>query len=130
MKPEAEEHLLRAEKLLNAARDLMELDYPAESIGRSYYAMFHAATAVLLEMALQRSPHHGLWSAFGQFVTARGLMEVRHHHAGLRLFAARSRSEYLASPKDTRDDAERDLATARDFIAACPRFLEKRATTE
>lgn len=123
MKPEAEERLRRADQLLGAAKDLMALGYYADSIGRSYYAMFHAATAVLLDMGIQRGSHHGLWSAFGQFVASPGLIEARHHRAGTRLFAARSRSEYLATPTDTREDAERDLGTARDFVAACRRFL-------
>lgn len=124
MKSESEERLVRAQQLLGAAKDLMELGYPADSIGRSYYAMFQAATAVLLETGVVRSSHHGLWSAFGQFITAPGLMDVQHHRAALRLFAARSRSEYMANPTDTREDAARDLATARDFVAACRCFLE------
>jgi len=101
----------------------MELGYPADSIGRSYYATFQAGTAVLLELGIVRGSHHGLWSAFGQFVAAPGLIEVQHHRAALRLFAARSRSEYLANPTDTREDAERDLGTARDFVDACRQFL-------
>jgi uncharacterized protein (UPF0332 family) len=88
--------------------------------------MFHAATAVLLELGVKRSSHHAVWAAFGQFVTAPGFMEAGRHHAGLRLFADRSRSEYLAKPGGTREDAERDLAVARDFVVACRGFLEKR----
>jgi len=125
---DAQDHLDRSEELLRAAKDLAELSYPSDSISRSYYAMFHAATAVLLELGIQRSSHHAVWAAFGQFVTAPGLMEARRHHAGLRLFADRSRSDYLAKPGGTREDAERDLEVARDFVAACRGFLEKRET--
>jgi hypothetical protein len=125
VKRDAQDHVGRAEELLQAAHDLIGMGYPADSISRSYYAMFHAATAVLLELGIRRSSHHGVWAAFGQFVSAPGLMEARHHHAGIRLFADRSRSDYLAKPGATREDAERDLTTARDFVAACRHFLEK-----
>ena len=126
MKDDVQEHLGRAGELLRAAHDLLRLDYPDDSISRSYYAMFHAATAVLLELDIRRSSHHAVWAAFGQFVTARGLMDVRHHHVGLRLFADRSRSDYLARPGGTQEDAERNLRAAGDFVAACETLLASR----
>lgn len=126
MKPEVGQHLDRAEELLRAARGILQLGFPSDSVNRSYYAMFHAATAVLLELGIQRSSHHGVWAAFGQFVAAPGLMDARYHRTGLELFATRSRSEYRAKPDDTPESAEGDLATAHDFVGACRRFLETR----
>ena len=38
--------------------------------------------------------------------------------------ADKSRCEYRASPVGPREDAERDLAAAHDFIVACRAFLE------
>jgi uncharacterized protein (UPF0332 family) len=124
VKAEVGQHLDRAEELLRAARGILQLGFPSDSVSRSYYAMFHAATAALLELGIQRSSHHGVWAAFGQFIAAPGLMDVRYHRTGLELFAARSRSEYRAKPDDTPEGADGDLATARDFVAACRRFLE------
>jgi uncharacterized protein (UPF0332 family) len=129
MKSEAQEHLARGEQLLGAARQLMEWGFFPDSIGRSYYALFHAAQAVLVELAIERGSHHGLWAAFGQFVTAPGLMDVRYHHEGIRLFSARSRSEYQAKPTDTLADAQKELGVAREFVAACRAFLEGRQTS-
>jgi hypothetical protein len=57
-------------------------------------------------------------------------MDVAHHHAGIRLFSDRSRSDYLAEPGATAEDAERDLSAARGFVAACRAFLEERGPTE
>ena len=126
VRDEVRDHLARAEELLRVAQEVLELGYPSDSISRSYYALFHAATAVLLELGIRRGPDHAVWVAFGQFVTAPGLMERRYHHMGIRLFADRCRAEYLASPDGTAEDAERDLAAARDFVAACRAFLEER----
>jgi len=125
MKPEVADHLARAEQLLRAAERLLEWDFPADSLSRSYYAMFHAAKGMLVELNIERGSHRGVWSAFGQFVTAPGLMDVRYHHEGIRLFSARSRSEYRAKPTDTCQDAQKELEVARDFVAACRSFLER-----
>lgn len=65
MKPEAQKHLARADQLLAAAESLIQQGFPPDAVSRSYYAMFHAATAVLLELGIQRSSHHATWAAFG-----------------------------------------------------------------
>ena len=125
MKPEASKHLQRAEQFTQVAADMLRLGHWPDGVSRSYYAMFHAATAVLLELGIERSSHHGVWAAFGQFVTAKGHMDVRYHHAGLEWFRARSDSDYFAEPEHSRDDAEAALSAARDFVTACLRFLEQ-----
>jgi uncharacterized protein (UPF0332 family) len=126
MTPEVLRHLDRAGELLQVAREILDANHPADSISRSYYAMFHGAVAVLLALGIERSSHHGVWAAFGEFVAHPGLMDVSYHHAGLDAFRARVRSDYLASPGDTVSDAEESLADAREFVAACRRFLETR----
>ena len=115
----------KAEEFLAAADACLNLTYHNASASRSYYAMFHAATAVLLELDIERSSHHGVWAAFGQFVTAKGLMDAHYHHIGIEWFRARGDSDYFAEPDDTRDDARNAVAAARDFVAACRRFLER-----
>jgi len=126
MSEEIEQHLDRAEERLCAAQGLLDLGYPGDAISRSYYAMFHAATAVLMELGIQRSSHHALWAAFGEHVAARGLMDPRLHRMGLDAFRDRARSDYFADPGDTMEDGEETLRAARDFVAACRQFLESR----
>jgi uncharacterized protein (UPF0332 family) len=126
VKPDAEKHLRRAKDCIRVAGEMARLGFWPETVSRSYYAMFHAAISVLLEQGIERSSHHGVWAAFGQFVTAKGLMDVRFHHAGLEWFAARNDSDYFAEPGDTQEDAEDALAMAREFVTACRDFLEAR----
>ena len=123
MNPEIERHVSRAEELLNVAGELIALGYPADSVSRSYYAMFHGASAVLLHLGIERGSHHGVWAAFGQFVAKEGLMEPRLHRAGLEAFAARVRSDYLSEPPESLADSEAALVMAREFVAACRSFL-------
>jgi len=86
MKSEVREHLERAEELLQVAQELLDLSHPADSVSRSYYAMFHSATAVLKELGIERKSHHAVWSAFGEYVVAKGLMEAKFHRSGLDVF--------------------------------------------
>jgi uncharacterized protein (UPF0332 family) len=121
---DAQAHLRRAEDFLKAAEDLLRTGHPAVSVGRSYYATFHAARAVLLEIGISRKSHHALWAAFGEHVAARGLIEPKYHRLGLDAFSARVESDYFAEPQDTPGDAQEALEDAREFVAACRRFLE------
>ena len=126
MKADAQDHLARAEQLLELAEAIGEMGYAADAIGRAYYAMLHAARAVLLELGVERSSHHGVWAAFGEHVAAPGLMNARYHRAGIQMFRARGESDYVATPTDTREDAGEAIEIARDFVAACRAFIESR----
>ena len=130
MRPEAQKHLSRAEKLLSASETLIGGGFPADSVSRSYYGMFHAATAVLLELGVQRSSHRAVWAAFGQFVVREGLIDTCYHRAGLDMARARSDSDYLAEPEDTLENAQDDLLMAREFVAACRSFLDKQGASQ
>lgn len=127
MTTEIQQHLARAEELLRLAEQVLELGYPPDSVSRSYYAMFHAATAVLLELGMERKSHHALWAAFGQFVTKQGLMDAQYHHAGIRLLRLRSRGDYLPAPDILRREADEALEAAREFVASSRSFLEERS---
>lgn len=124
MKPEAAEHMARGERFLRVARELADLGFGDASASRAYYAMFHAAKAVLLELGIERSSHHGLWAAFGQHVANTGLMDRRYHRECLRAFRVRLRSDYEASPELSERDIEDTRASAEEFVAARRCFLE------
>jgi len=61
VKAEVAKHLKRAEELLEVARENLENGHPADSVSRSYYAMFHAAAAVTLcgPRSASESPRKG-----------------------------------------------------------------------
>lgn len=125
MNEEVGGHLSRAQELLRASADLFEHGFRADSISRSYYAMFHAATAVLLLLGVERSSHKALISAFGEFVVKRGLMEIQYHGYLRKAFEARSESDYLPSSSETAEDASAILEQAGDFVRRCGIFIEK-----
>jgi len=125
MKEEIGGHLARAQELLRVSADLLGHGYRADSISRSYYAMFHAATATLLLVGVERSSHKALISAFGEFVVKKGFVEARYHGYLRNAFEARSESDYLPSPSETAEDANLILEQAEEFVGACGKFIEK-----
>jgi len=126
MRPEAAQHLRRAEELLDVAQENLAHAHPADSVSRSYYAMFRSATAVLKDLGIERKSHHALWAAFGEHVAVKGLMPPKYHRYGLDAFSARSLSEYVAEPEDTPEDAAEALRMAREFVSASRGFLNRR----
>ena len=125
MKEEITKHLKRTEELLIVAKELIQNEHYSDSISRSYYAIFHAATAILKEIGIERKSHHALWAAFGEFITSKGLMDVKYHRYALDAFSERSLSDYLSQPEDTREDAQNNLEKASEFVNACRIYLNR-----
>jgi uncharacterized protein (UPF0332 family) len=98
---------------------------PSDSISRSYYAMFHAATAALLKTSIVRGSHSALIAAFSQFLVKPGLIEKRWHGLLRKAYQARGKSDYLPSVSDTVERARTTLEGAREFVATCRAFVEK-----
>lgn len=114
-------HFARAAELLEVARRLAD-EFPADAISRSYYAMFHAATAVLMEKGIERRSHKGLIAAFSEFLVKPGLLDKRFHAMLRRAFDERSESDYFPEPQESSDHAIELLKEAEEFVAECRKF--------
>ena len=79
MTNEIKQHIERSEQFIKVAEDLSKLKYWDNVISRTYYAIFHAAIAVLLNINIQRSPHHALIAAFGEHIAKMNLMDTKFH---------------------------------------------------
>lgn len=126
MTPAASVHLKRAENFLRVSRDMVNLGHYSDSVSRSYYGAFHAIKAVLAELDKKRKSHHAAWAAFGEYVTAPGLMDKRFHRDGWDLFNRRLEADYMAEPEESLEGAEECLVFAAEMVAACRTFLENR----
>jgi uncharacterized protein (UPF0332 family) len=89
------------------------------TVNRAYYAMFHAATAVLLTKDVKRSSHSGIISAFGELFTATGTIDPAHHKYLREAFDLRQESDYEASIEISKVEAESILNRAMNFVDAC-----------
>ena len=81
MKQDIQEHFQSADEFLRETEHLMIGGFYRGAVGRAYYAMFHAATAVLLSRGIERGSHHAVLHSFSY---AQSSALVTRYHAGLR----------------------------------------------
>lgn len=123
MREGVQQHSERAAECFEDGRILLENGRFAASLNRAYYAMFHAATAVLLSKDIRRSSHHGVLSAFGETFVKTGLLEQDLFQFFREAFERRQQSDYEPVVDVDRETAQRMLDHALDFVAACRRAV-------
>jgi uncharacterized protein (UPF0332 family) len=112
-------HLERADDCIKDAELLLSAHRYSAAVGRDYYAMFHAATAVLLKRDIKRHSHQGLISAFGQFIVKTGQVDPRFHKYIAEAFDLRQESDYQPLVEITEQQANKVLERAREFVEIC-----------
>lgn len=123
MKDEAAKCLDKADRTLRAAEVLLrEGDYESAS-GRGYYAMLHAAQALLRERDLRYRKHAGVHAAFGEHFAKTGLMDPKYHRWLLDAFDDRLRADYDIDASFDADSVTRRIEQAREFLAVVRRHL-------
>jgi uncharacterized protein (UPF0332 family) len=108
--------LKRSKQHLKSARDLLQNDDFADSISRSYYAIFQAARALLALQEVESRKHSGVISLFNRhFVKTR---KVDKQLGVILKDARRSRemADYTELAEFSRDDAQEQIADAEVFI--------------
>jgi len=119
MKKEAQLHFERAAECTEDAELLLEKSRYASAVGRAYYAMFHAATAVLLDKEIERSSHSGIIAAFGEFLVKPNLIEQKYHQHFREIFDLRQESDYQPIVDIDSKQAEQTVERAKGFVMAC-----------
>jgi len=106
------EHLVRrVERSIRSARNLLDDGDYDFAMSRAYYAMFYAATAVLLSRGITRSKHSGVISAFGQEVVKSGEFSSADQRMLLAAFQDRNEGDY-AGVLPSRERVEQRLKDA------------------
>jgi len=122
MTEEAQLHFARAAECMEDAKILLDNERPAAAVARSYYAMFHAATAVLSVKAVKRSSHSGILSAFGEYLVKPGLLEQRLHQYLREAFQLRQQTDYEPIVDIDSRQARETLEHAIEFVDACKKI--------
>ena len=109
----------RAQSALGASESCRRDEYYADAISRAYYAVLHAAKAVLAGYGFGApNTHDGVSNRFGLHIARTGLIE-RHLASEIgRLYDLRNRADYVV-------DAEFSEADAQDAIARAEAFLNR-----
>jgi len=119
MTEEARLHFIRAAECVEDSRVLLDNERPAAAVARAYYAMFHAATAVLAAKGIKRSSHSGILSAFGQYLVKPGLIKQDFHLSLREAFELRQQTDYDPIVDIQLQQAKQTLEQAIDFVDAC-----------
>jgi uncharacterized protein (UPF0332 family) len=81
--------------------------------------MFHAATAALLAKDIERTSHHAIISAFGEFIAKPSLVDEKFHKYIIEAFTLRNDCDYLAPFEADESQASSTLQRAKQFVDAC-----------
>ena len=118
-----QEELIRADlataaSKLDTAELLQREGKAADSISRSYYAVFHAATALMRAEGLKPTSHRGLKTLLGLHFAKPGLIATDLAKSFERLQEQRENSDYDNFVSYDADDSAKALADAKAFVVA------------
>ncbi len=114
---------LATERLTSAQNNLAMGDFKV-AISQSYYAMFHAVTALLAARDIHRRRHGGVKAAFIQYFCKTGDIEPRFGTMLDKAFDMRLACDYKVRHKQGRSGAEMVMEWARELLAVAEQRLK------
>ena len=116
--------LLRAEKALRSARLLVEHRELEDAVSRAYYAMFHAARAILFSKGITAKTHRGTISLFGENMVKKGILSEEFADMLRKAFDLRQKSDYEIYAELNEELVEEVIKNAKKFIEKIKEILE------
>lgn len=114
----------KAEENIEASKILLQSEYYAESLNRSYYAIFHGLRGLLVYDEFDSKKHSGIISYFNQHYVKVGKFEKEYSMILNEAFMIRNKSDYddffIASKEDAKDQIEKAevfIKAIKDYIA-------------
>jgi uncharacterized protein (UPF0332 family) len=116
MTPEQQRLLDKANRSLQAARELNNTGFPEFATSRAYYSMFYIATAFLEAEGLSYSRHSAVIAAFGERFARTNRVPVELHRYLIDAERDRIRADYNVDPNITETDAEQLISRTEYFL--------------
>ena len=113
-----------ADEFLSDARDLLAAGSLRSAIDRAYYAMFHAAQAVLFARGIKPKTHVGVIRIFGKEIVEKGLIDRRYGRYLNEAFDARLAGTYEVFAEPGEELAEEIVEKAGMFVEKIREILE------
>ncbi|MCB8922630.1 MAG: HEPN domain-containing protein [Ardenticatenaceae bacterium] len=110
-------NLERAERSLQAARELVNKGYYDFAASRAYYAAFYGATAVLLNEGLEFSKHSGVIASIHQRFVKTSRLSKDHGKNLNWLFEIRNLGDYGGTAHVSGSQAEQAIQASQGFFA-------------
>ena len=120
----AKYRLDKARECLSDAQVAFEEDRLANSINRSYYAVFHATRALLALDSFDSKKHSTIIGYFNQHYIATGKLEAIYYQQLSNAFRIRNKTDYDDFYVVSRDDAKHQLQNAQAFAAYIGQYIE------
>lgn len=115
----AREHIEDARVLIANRR------YPG-AVNRTYYPIFYAASAMLLELDLEFDSHYGVRVKYSELFVKTGKVDRRFGNILLRSFDLREDVDYSPESRAaiSKEVAEEEIDRAEEFLRMAETFLE------
>ena len=120
----AREEFERARACLEEARTLDRAHLPYGAASRAYYAVFHAARALLFSTGIEVQTHRGVAAMIGEHFVKPGALDSAMGRLLSRMQRDREDADYLAGAVFTESDTREMIANAESFLAAVERILD------
>ncbi|MFM2063081.1 MAG: hypothetical protein RLZZ507_2751 [Cyanobacteriota bacterium] len=117
--------LIKAERSLNAARDLNNQNYPEFAVSRCYYSMFYLAEALLLNENLSYSSHAAVISALGKYLVKTNKIPKKYHRYLIDAQDQRNRGDYDVNPNLNKEDADKLIVQAEEMLNFTDQYLNQ-----
>ncbi len=111
---------------LEIASQVLESNHSRSAIGNCYYAIFYAASAVLLSQGIERSKHSGIRSAFNQYFVHKHIFPASFGKLSETLQKEHENADYNMTYDPGEDVAEERLAQANHFVQTIRDYLTER----
>lgn len=121
----ARAELERAETCLREARHLQQADLPYGAASRAYYAVFHAARALLFSIGLEPTSHGGVVNLVGEHFVRPGLLAPELARLVSRMHADRHDADYFLQAVFTAAEGAKAIADAERFLAEVGPLLDR-----
>lgn len=115
----------KAKERLVSAEALLEAKSFADSIGRSYYAVFTAARALLALKGLDSKRHSGVVALFNEHFIKSGLLAKEVYQIIASAKAKIEKADYEDYVEFGKEETEEQLKKAKEFIEAAENVLIK-----
>jgi hypothetical protein len=120
----------KAETDLEAAKLLLANNLFAQSLNRSYYAIFHAARALLAFDKFDSKKHSGIIAYFNQKYINTGMFGKEYSKIIMSAERIRNKSDYSDFYFATKQEAESQMRQAEKFVEGVRQFIRRHHQVE
>ncbi len=117
------QEIAQARDELEASRRMLEAELFGQSARSNYYAVFHAARALLYSKGIEPKTHAGVIHLFGEHFVKTGLFTPEAGKLLRDLQAYRESADYLTGFTEDESVVRRGLAESQGFVAQVEKLL-------